>query len=234
MNNIPYFQIYAVDFLTLTQKLSEREVFLILTAISELCLYGKTEIKIENFYSKIFYEKILKDLEKNKKKYLASVRNGKKGGRPSNNPQVSTGLNQTEPKQNLDRNQQKQKQNNKQKQKISTNVDTECEQCVNFLAMIVKTKKNINPHTAKWKDDIDKLNRLDGVSWDRIIKALQWYQDNIGGAYIPVIESGASLREKFTKLENAMSRSQNVTNPKKDNLAKTDEAIRKFLNKSGE
>jgi hypothetical protein len=35
-----------------------------------------------------------------------------------------------------------------------------------------------------------------------IIKAMQSVLDNSGGEYFPVVESGASFRKKFTKIEN--------------------------------
>ena len=49
-----------------------------------------------------------------------------------------------------------------------------------------------------------------GVTEDRINIALKWYNNNIGGEYIPVIESGSSLRNKFDKLESAMYRDKNI------------------------
>ena len=42
---------------------------------------------------------------------------------------------------------------------------------------------------------------------------MQWYQDNIGGAYVPVIQSGESLREKFIKIEDAIKRYRNSDPP---------------------
>ena len=50
--------------------------------------------------------------------------------------------------------------------------------------------------------------RKDLVPFDRIIKALDWYGEHIGEPYIPVIQSGDSLRTKFTNLENAMSKQE--------------------------
>jgi hypothetical protein len=54
-------------------------------------------------------------------------------------------------------------------------------------------------------------------------KALDWYEIYKGGEYIPVIESGSSLRDKFVKLENAMERNaHNYKITPKYKLAKTD------------
>lgn len=78
------------------------------------------------------------------------------------------------------------------------------------LAGIIRQEKNINVTSQKihsWANEIRKLIKTDGVSQPRIEAALEWYSKNIGGQYVPVIESGASLRQKFVKLEDAMKRS---------------------------
>lgn len=77
------------------------------------------------------------------------------------------------------------------------------------LAFIIRKNKRINVTSQKiasWANEIRKLVETDGVSIQRVQAALDWYEDNIGGQYIPVIESGASLRNKFIKLEDAMRR----------------------------
>ncbi len=77
------------------------------------------------------------------------------------------------------------------------------------LASIIKKNKKINVTPQKissWANEIRKLVETDGVSIQRVETALDWYEDNIGGQYIPVIESGSSLRSKFIKLEDAMRR----------------------------
>lgn len=78
-----------------------------------------------------------------------------------------------------------------------------------YLSEIIHTKKNID-HTPSqinaWAEDIRKLVEGNKVPYERIDKALQWYEKNIGGSFIPVIESGYSLKNKFSKLEDAMGR----------------------------
>lgn len=78
------------------------------------------------------------------------------------------------------------------------------------LAEIIRTTKNIKITARKvstWADEIRKLVEVDGVAVERVEQALDWYADNIGGEFVPVIESGRALRDKFLKLENAMRRS---------------------------
>ncbi len=75
------------------------------------------------------------------------------------------------------------------------------------LAEIVKTSKNIKTPPEKlhaWTDPIRRLIESEGVDPDRLNTALDWYADNSGGQYIPVIMSGQALKDKFPNLENAM------------------------------
>jgi len=77
------------------------------------------------------------------------------------------------------------------------------------LASIIRKNKRINvtsQRIASWANEIRKLVETDGVSIQRVETALNWYEENIGGQYVPVIESGFSLRSKFIKLEDAMRR----------------------------
>lgn len=77
------------------------------------------------------------------------------------------------------------------------------------LKSIVSTRENIKVTGHKlngWKKSILPMLNQDGISIERIEKALSWYSENAGGEYVPVIESGKALREKFLKLEKAMQR----------------------------
>lgn len=81
--------------------------------------------------------------------------------------------------------------------------------CARYLANIIKTTKNINITSQKittWAKNIKLLSETDKVSVKRIHKVLAWYEDNIGGDYVPVVQCGASLREKFINLEDAIKR----------------------------
>ena len=86
------------------------------------------------------------------------------------------------------------------------------------LSKIICSKKNIK-HTRNqinsWTNDIRRLHEDNGIDPERIKSVLSWYQKNIGGQYIPVVESGSSLRIKFTKLEDAIERQGGQTTPGK-------------------
>ena len=80
---------------------------------------------------------------------------------------------------------------------------------VRYLSKTIQTNKNIH-HTSQqlktWANDIRQLSENNKVDIIRIKKALRWYKQHIGERYIPVIESGSSLKDKFSKLEDAMKR----------------------------
>jgi hypothetical protein len=85
-----------------------------------------------------------------------------------------------------------------------------------YLSRIIQRNKNIihtNSQLMSWTDDIRHMVEDNGITTDRIFSALHWYRKNIGGQYIPIIESGKSLREKFQKLEAAEQRENNSSKP---------------------
>ncbi len=78
------------------------------------------------------------------------------------------------------------------------------------LASIIRKNERINvtpQKIANWTNAIKKLVETDGVSIQRVQAALDWYEENIGGQYVPVIKNGFNLRSKFINLEHAMRRS---------------------------
>lgn len=80
-----------------------------------------------------------------------------------------------------------------------------------FLSKIVQSQKNMKytpQQIAAWCNDIRQLSENNGISIERIRSSLIWYRKHVGGQYIPVIESGKSLKEKFVKLEAAMEREE--------------------------
>ena len=80
------------------------------------------------------------------------------------------------------------------------------------LKEVVQSEKNIKINQSKlnsWANEVRKLVETDGVELSRINTALDWYSNNVGGEYIPQIESGSTLRNKFTRLEDAMRRGNN-------------------------
>jgi len=85
-----------------------------------------------------------------------------------------------------------------------------------LAAIIQKERKvKITPSKlASWSKDIERMQRLDGIDYKRIRRALNWYADHIGDEYVPVIWAGSSLREKFLRLEDAIERNSRSSRPK--------------------
>ena len=62
----------------------------------------------------------------------------------------------------------------------------------NYLCEIIQTKKDISYNLRQikqWSNEIRMLSEQNHIPPTRIKKALRWYKKNIGGQYIPVIES---------------------------------------------
>lgn len=84
------------------------------------------------------------------------------------------------------------------------------------LLKTILSKKNIHytlSHIETWANDIRLLCETNKVSYQRIRTVLKWYRTNIGGEYIPVIESGRSLKDKFLRLEDAIERNGDSSEP---------------------
>lgn len=102
------------------------------------------------------------------------------------------------------------------------------------LSKIIQYKKNIThqlPQIKTWAKEITRLIRENKVTIERVDKALDWYEFNIGGEYVPVIESGSSFRTKFINLEAAIDRSKSPY--KSSNLPKfkyNDNGVKYYLN----
>ena len=97
----------------------------------------------------------------------------------------------------------------KSSQRSNNGLEPEYLDLATRLVGIVKSQKRIKvgkQRLKSWGKEIRKLNRIDGVDKERIAKALDWYGQHIGGQYVPVIESGKAFRDKFLRLEDAMTR----------------------------
>lgn len=88
------------------------------------------------------------------------------------------------------------------------------------LAEIVQADKNVKISYSKlksWSNEIRKITEQDGVDPSRIDAALDWYANNIGGDFVPAVQSGVTLRKKFINLEDAIKRDNN---PPQNNSSK--------------
>ena len=88
------------------------------------------------------------------------------------------------------------------------------------LVEIVSSRREINIYPSKlasWANTIRLMMDRDKISPEQITKALGWYQGNWMNEFVPVIESASSLREKWSKLQNAMDRANKPINGENHN-----------------
>lgn len=196
MNQGPAFLFYSSDFLTECSDLTmeERGQYITLICLQhqkghltdkiiKLSIGNISDDVIKKFSEDengLFYNKRVEELIERRKKFSESRKaNGSLGGRPKK----PSG----KPSENLPENE---------------NINI----IINKLENILFKYHNRKFETKNWADSIDKMLRIDKIPFDDVIKNLNWYNEHIGEKYIPVIESGKSLREKYTKLENAVKR----------------------------
>ena len=207
MSKDPAFLFYSSDFLTgcLDLDMEERGQYITLLClqhqkghISEktirLCV-GSVSDSVLSKFSKdsdgLFFNSRLEEVIEKRKYFTESRRkNGALGGRPSKDKKPSDKPSD-KPSENLPENE---------------NIN----EIINKLKDILVKYYNREFVTKSWNDDIKKMIIIDKIPKERIINALDWYSKNIGGEYIPVIQSGSSFREKYTKLENAMKKKKNT------------------------
>jgi hypothetical protein len=100
------------------------------------------------------------------------------------------------------------------------------------LAEIIKMKRRVTITTFQlnaWSEDIRKLSEQSQINPGRIKRALTWYSQNIGGEFVPVIESGSSLRFKFISLEAAIERDNPIKPLPKENKPELSDSDRAEL-----
>lgn len=101
------------------------------------------------------------------------------------------------------------------------------------LSDIISSKKQINipaTRTKEWATHIRLLCDVDGIDIGRIKKIVRWYKTVIGEQYIPIIESGYTLREKFVKLEDARKREDEPKRSTKPNNVEKSKIKRNYDN----
>lgn len=94
-------------------------------------------------------------------------------------------------------------------QRKITNFRVTHQQLAKKLADIIHKEYNVKSRAqqlVKWGKIIEKMERIDDISLKRIKAVLDWYSAHIGDEFVPVVQSGSSLRSKFIKLEAAIQR----------------------------
>ena len=81
----PTMSLFAEDFELMKAKLSSDEIVAILSALSDLCIFGETEYKPTTKIQTYFWDKVKDKFDYDLRAYRASVENGRKGGAPKGN-----------------------------------------------------------------------------------------------------------------------------------------------------
>jgi hypothetical protein len=79
-----------------------------------------------------------------------------------------------------------------------------------MLSKTIQSKKHIKhslQQIKSWAYSICQMIEDQEISPKRIKTVLAWYNENIGAPFVPVVESGQALKDKFQRLEDAMERS---------------------------
>ena len=168
---MPYFMVYASDFKTLKDKLTEKEIVEMLDAISDLCLYAETDFEPKTKFQKIWFQKLKDDFLKNFGKYKTCIENGRKGGRPPKNPTQNPIETQTKPIGYL---WDKPKQNPDETNKIKENKIKENKKEENIK------EDYINKPTKKQLEDYCSIQGIVGVNLDdfyNYYEAADWWDE---------------------------------------------------------
>lgn len=105
----------------------------------------------------------------------------------------------------------KDKDKDKDKIKIEDKNREIIKDIINKFKNILTKYKGREVETKSWDKHIRLMLEKDKITSEQIIKVLDWYSKHIGEPYIPVVLGGESLREKFTKLEEAIKRTAEKT-----------------------
>ena len=126
--------------------------------------------------------------------------------------------------------------NNKPNNKIVTveksDLDIFCENVVNGFQSILEDKMQRKITTNNWQKDIklliskDLQPRGEEQAKQDVIKCIQAIADNWKSDYFPEVQSASAFREKFTKIENFLSRKKPLTNQQKLELRQKEQEER--------
>lgn len=149
-------------------------------------------------------DNLKRDAMKRAKQSIASVENGKLGGRPKKEAKNKQNRSKTEANVN------------------DNELDIFCEQIANDFKNILENQLKRKITTTGWQKDIkliitkDLQPRGEYKAKQDLIACIQAVADNYQKDYFPVIQSAKSLREKFIKIENYVKRNNSPQKLTKD------------------
>lgn len=152
--------IFYVSYFNAIEKLNRNEMLETLHAIVKYGVTGITPKKMSNI-TKSLLDLIKPNIDSSQKKYLASITNGKKGGRPrkTQKPNENPTITQEKPNQNLNKDKDKDidkdiiKENTKKKsfESVLNNIQNiELKKCLHeFITMRESLKKPLTPYALE-------------------------------------------------------------------------------------
>lgn len=152
------------------------------------------------------------------KRLNASRENGKKGGRKNKKIEEPTGLNSLNLDNNLDEsilnqiklNQIKLKENETKLKTNKKQINPIYKELSDGLLFVLEAKLQKKLSSKNWEDEIRKIIEIDlkprQNPVEDVTQVIQAIANNYGKDYFPIVQSASSLREKFTKIENYISR----------------------------
>ena len=130
-----------------------------------------------------------------------------------NNQNKPTGLNSLNLDNNLDEsilNQIKLKENETKLKTNKKQINPIYKELSDGLLFVLEAKLQKKLSSKNWEDEIRKIIEIDLKPRENpvedVTQAIQAIANNYGKDYFPIIQSASSLREKFTKIENYISR----------------------------
>lgn len=207
------------SYLKSIEPLNDAERGRLFTALLEYSISGAApELRgNERYIFPTMKEQIDRDKAKYEAKCAAQSENGKKGGRPQK-PKNPSLFWETQKSQKSQGQGQGQGQNNislsqpdggdgeagKKPRLLPTlDHDSDAYKAARYLDRRIRERLPTKPGASEaalqsWARDIDKLNRIDGQSWDDIADVLEYSQND--AFWAPNIMSGAKFRKQFFTL----------------------------------
>lgn len=218
--------IIHIDSLSVLKKLKDEQAGRLFKAIA---LFQEEGILPDDELISIVFEPFLNQFLRDSKKYQNIIErnklNGSKGGRPKNPVgYLGTQENPEKPRKADSDSKNDSVSVSKNVSKKEDNIYSELSEGLKF---ILQEKLQRNIKSSNWQKEIrllvenDLAVRVDAVG--DVKKVIQAISDHFGEQYFPVIQSAASLREKFAKVEAFLSRKLPT------HLSKADSSIKSIL-----
>jgi hypothetical protein len=206
--------IFYRSFFQSTRKLSAQDKAEIFDAICSYALDGE-EIEM-GIVPEAIFTIIKPNLDANRRKWANGCKDKKKSEDIEADEEQTISKTEAKQKQTISKPEGNVNVNVNLNENLNLKSKSECKseiiELVKGLQFILEAKLNKKINTNSWKEPIRLLVEKDLAQRPNAIedvkRAIQEVGNRFGEQYFPVIQSGGSLREKFSKIENAMRKPQ--------------------------